>query len=109
MRRLGGKFPTRQLFTSYCSENNPTSLRDLSSRLNRAFKLAYLVFGAGTRWVNAAPRLQTRSRASHTEDRKGRAKLSSWPSGSIKWKKRSPHSASRGAVVGWYPAASARS
>src|SRR6202161_3099618 len=32
------------------------------------------------------------------------AKLSSWPSGSIRWKKRSPHSASRGAVVGWYPA-----
>jgi hypothetical protein len=47
------------------------------------------MFGAGTRWVNAAPRLQTRSRASHTEDRKGRAKLSSWPSGSTKWKKRS--------------------
>ena len=32
---------------------------------------------------------------SHTEDRKGRVKLSSWSSGSIKWKKRSPHSASR--------------
>src|SRR5882762_5729120 len=40
---------------------------------------------------------------------KGRAKLSSWPSGSIRWKKPSPHSASRGSVVGWYPAASARS
>ena len=40
---------------------------------------------------------------------KGRAKLSSWPSGSVRWKKRSPHSASRGAVAGWYPAASARS
>jgi hypothetical protein len=50
-----------------------------------------------------------RSHASHTEDRKGRAKLSSWPSGSIKWKKRSPHSASRGAVAGWHPTASARS
>jgi SAM domain (Sterile alpha motif) len=36
----------------------------------------------------------SRSQGSHTEDRKGRAKLSSWPSGSIKWKKRSPHSAS---------------
>ena len=47
--------------------------------------------------------------AGYTEDRKGRAKLSSCPSGSIKWKKRSPHSASRGAVVGWHPAASARS
>ena len=40
---------------------------------------------------------------------KGRAKLSSCPSGSIRWKKRSPHSASRGSVAGWYPAASARS
>ena len=39
----------------------------------------------------------------------GLAKLSSWPSGSTRWKKRSPHSASRGAVVGWHPAASARS
>src|SRR5712671_5875851 len=36
-------------------------------------------------------------------DGKGRAKLSSWPSGSIRWKKRSPHSASRGTVAGWYP------
>ena len=33
------------------------------------------------------------------EDRKGRAKLRSWPSGSIKRKKRSPHSASWGAWV----------
>jgi hypothetical protein len=40
---------------------------------------------------------------------KGRAKLSSWPSGSIRWKKRSPHSASRGTVAGWYPAPSALS
>ena len=39
----------------------------------------------------------------------GRAKLSSWPSGSVRWKKRSPHSASWGTVAGWYPAASARS
>jgi hypothetical protein len=38
---------------------------------------------------------------------KGRAKLSSWPSGSTR--ERSPHSASRGTVAGWYPAASARS
>jgi MFS transporter, DHA2 family, methylenomycin A resistance protein len=28
----------------------------------------------------------------------GQAKLSSWPSGSVKWKKRSPHSASRGSA-----------
>jgi hypothetical protein len=38
---------------------------------------------------------------------KGRAKLSSWPSGSTRWKKRSPHSALRGTVAGWYPAARA--
>src|ERR1043166_625304 len=43
------------------------------------------------------------------EGRKGRAKLSSWPSGSSRWKKRSPHSASRGAVDGWNPAARATS
>ncbi len=42
-----------------------------------------------------------------SRDRKGRAKLSSWPSGSVRWKKRSPHSASRGAVLGWHPAARA--
>jgi hypothetical protein len=40
---------------------------------------------------------------------KGRAKLSSWPSGSIRWKKRSPHSALWGTVAGSCPAASARS
>src|SRR6266478_3045986 len=28
----------------------------------------------------------------------------SWPSGSLRWKKRSPHSASWGTVAGWYPA-----
>ena len=34
---------------------------------------------------------------------KGQAKLNSWPSGSTRWKKRSPHSASRGTVAGSYP------
>ncbi len=33
-------------------------------------------------------------------DRSGHAKLSSWPSGSVRWKNLSPHSASRGAVSG---------
>jgi hypothetical protein len=35
-----------------------------------------------------------------THYRNGQAKLSSWPSGSVRWKNRSPHSASRGAVSG---------
>jgi hypothetical protein len=40
----------------------------------------------------------TASSVSHY--RNGQAKLSSWPSGSVRWKNRSPHSASRGAVSG---------
>src|SRR4051794_40743923 len=38
----------------------------------------------------------------------GLAKLSSWPSGSVRWKKRSPQGASAGAVSGFRPAATAR-
>ncbi len=54
--------------------------------------------GAPRRWIDRM--LPNQTGAALPCQRRGWAKLSSCPSGSVRWKKRSPHSASRGAVSG---------
>jgi len=58
----------------------------------------------------AAPEINRCSaQADADQPASGQAKLSSCPSGSVMWKKRSPHGASQGALSGCTPAATSLS
>jgi hypothetical protein len=116
----GGNTPNNRHVRGFSDDWDEASLRrgDYSIYWKKWVRLANCPFCSGT--LIALSRRQVPFPAPHgmagrsscywTETgSKGRAKLSSWPSGSIRWKKRSPHSASRGTVAGWYPAPSARS
>jgi hypothetical protein len=96
----------------------PTSSREGAARAGRAaFTASRSRQGFRRRlWIaaraTAAPGTFTcrggGAAANRDQPASGQARLSSWPSGSVIWKKRSPQAASRGAVSGRTPAANSR-